>query len=242
MNNLQGHIAVTTGASSGIGRAVALAFARRGASVVLVARDETRLDAVADEIVALEGDCLVVAADVADEAQVQTMVDRALSEYGDIHTLVNSAGISGPWVSAERIPPPDWRQVLAVNLTGTHLCCRAVLPTMIAHRRGHIINISSDSGKRGEAGGAAYCASKFGVVGYSQALSADALPHDVSVHAICPGYVDTPWYDEEPDAPRELMLKPEDVAELALYLATLPSRVILEEVVLRPRGMILREG
>lgn len=209
--------------------------------MVLAARDETRLGSVAEQANALGGEALAVTTDVTDEAQVQALVDRALSDYKDIHTLVNCAGISGPWVSAERIPTPDWRQVLDVNLTGTYLCCRAVLPTMIAHRRGHIINISSDSGKRGEAGGAAYCASKFGVVGFSQALSADMLPHGVSVHAICPGYVDTPWYDQEPDAPRELMLKPEDIAELAFYLSMLPSRVILEEVVLQPRGMILRE-
>jgi NAD(P)-dependent dehydrogenase (short-subunit alcohol dehydrogenase family) len=242
MKVLHEHVAVITGASSGIGRAVALHFASRGARVVLAARDETRLGSVAEQANALGGEALAVTTDVTDEAQVQALVDRALSDYKDIHTLVNCAGISGPWVSAERIPTPDWRQVLDVNLTGTYLCCRAVLPTMIAHRRGHIINISSDSGKRGEAGGAAYCASKFGVMGFSQALSADMLPHGVSVHAICPGYVDTPWYDQEPDAPREQMLKPEDIAELAFYLSMLPSRVILEEVVLQPRGMILREG
>jgi NAD(P)-dependent dehydrogenase (short-subunit alcohol dehydrogenase family) len=234
-------VAVVTGANSGIGREVALALAQQGARVVLAARREAELQTVAREILDRGARSLVVPTDVSQETQVRGMVGAALSEFGRVDILVNSAGM-GHWGPVADFETRDWEEVFDVNAKGTFLCCREVLPTMMEQKRGRIINISSDAGKIAFAECAAYCAAKAAVIAFSRCLALEMLPYNVGVHVVCPGYVDTHWYDGDPGAPsRSRMLKAEDIAHLALYLAALPPRVLVDEVVIQPRGMALGE-
>lgn len=236
---LKDKVTIVTGASSGIGREIALTFAQEGAKVVLVARREGKLQKVAREVLSRGGESLVVPTDVSQETQVRAMVGEALREFGRVDILVNDAGM-GHWGPVIDFKTEEWDEVFDVNAKGTFLCCREVLPAMVEQKRGRIINVSSDAGKIPFAEGSAYCAAKAAVIAFSRCLVLEALPHNIGVHVICPGYVDTPWYDNDPTAPdRSRMLKAEDVAQLALYIASLPSRVLIDEIVIQPRGMAM---
>ncbi|HAL61978.1 MAG TPA: short-chain dehydrogenase [Chloroflexi bacterium] len=236
---LKDKVTIVTGASSGIGREIALTFAQEGAKVVLSARREAKLQEVAREVLGRGGESLVVPIDVSQETQVRAMVGEALREFGRVDILVNDAGM-GHWGPVVDFKTEDWDEVFDVNVKGTFLCCREVLPAMIEQKRGRIINISSDAGKIPFIECSAYCAAKAAVIAFSRCLALEMLPHNIGVHVICPGYVDTPWYDNDPTAPdRSRMLKAEDIAQLALYLASLPSRVLIDEIVIQPRGMAM---
>jgi 3-oxoacyl-[acyl-carrier protein] reductase len=236
---LKDKVTIVTGASSGIGREIALTFAQEGAKVVLAARREAKLKGVAREVLSRGGESLVVPTDVSREAQVRAMVGEALREFGRVDVLVNDAGM-GHWGPVIDFKAKEWDEVFDVNVKGTFLCCREVLPIMMEHKKGRIINISSDAGKIPFAECSAYCAAKAAVIAFSRCLALEMLPHNIGVHVICPGYVDTPWYDNDPTAPdRSRMLKAEDIAQLALYLASLPSRVLIDEIVIQPRGMAM---
>jgi len=236
---LKGKVAIVTGASSGMGKEIALTFAQAGAKVVLAARREAKLEEVAREVLSRGGESLVVPTDVSQEAQVRAMVGEALREFGRVDILVSNAGM-GHWGPVVDFKTEDWDEVFNVNARGTFLCCREVLPAMMEQKRGRIINISSDAGKIPFAECSAYCAAKAAVIAFSRCLALEMLPHNIGVHVICPGYVDTPWYDDDPTTPdRSRMLKAEDIAGLALYLASLPPRVLIDEIVIQPRGMAL---
>jgi len=236
---LNDQVAIVTGSSSGIGREVALTFAQEGAKVVLAARREAKLKEVAREILSRGAESLVVPTDISQEAQVKAMVGEALREFGRVDVLVNNAGM-GYWGPVMDFKTDDWDEVFDVNVKGTFLCSREVLPTMVEQRSGRIINISSDAGVIPFAEDSAYCAAKAAVIAFSRCLALELLPHDVGVHVICPGYVDTPWYDGDSYAPdRGKMLKAEDIARLALYLAALPPRVLIDQVMIQPRGMAM---
>jgi NAD(P)-dependent dehydrogenase (short-subunit alcohol dehydrogenase family) len=236
---LHDRVAIVTGASSGIGKEIALTFAREGAKLVLCARSEVRLQEVARELERHGGEPVVVPTDVSQETQVRAMVSQALEEFGRVDILVNDAGM-GHWGPVAEFKTEDWDEVFDVNVKGTFLCCREVLPVMMKQKRGRIINISSDAGKIAFSDGSAYCAAKAAVIAFSRCLALEMLRHDVGVHVICPGHVDTPWYDNDPGAPdRSRMLKAQDIAQLALYLASLPPRVLIGEIVIQPRGMAI---
>jgi len=236
---LKDKVSIVTGASSGMGKEIALTFAQEGAKVVLAARREAKLQEVAREVLSRGGESLVVATDVSQEAQVRGMVREALREFGRVDILVNDAGM-GHWGPVVDFKTEDWDEVFDVNAKGTFLCCREVLPTMVAQKRGRIINISSDAGEIPFAECSAYCAAKAAVIAFSRCLALEVLPHNIGVHVICPGYVDTPWYDNDPTVPdRSRMLRAGDIAQLALYLACLPSRVLIDEIVIQPRGMAM---
>lgn len=236
---LEDKVAIVTGASSGIGKEIALSFAQEGARVVLVARREAKLQEVAREVLSRGGESLVVPTDVSQEMQVRPMVSEALRGFGRVDILVNNAGM-GHWGPVVDFKTQDWDEVFNVNAKGTFLCCREVLPAMMEQKRGRIINISSDAGKIPFAECSAYCAAKAAVIAFSRCLALETLPHNIGVHVICPGYVDTPWYDNDPTAPDpSRMLKAEDIAQLALYLASLPSRVLIDEIMIQPRGMAM---
>ena len=236
---LGGRAAIVTGAGRGIGRAVAAAFAREGAAVVLAARSASELDATARQIAEAGGRASALPADVSDEAAVGALVKRALAEYGRIDVLVTAAGAAG-FGSVADSKPTEWDQMLAVNLRGAMLCCRAVLPAMIAQRRGTIINIGSVVTSRILAGTAAYTASKYGLLGFSRVLAEELRPHGVRVGILSAGATDTPLWDAVPSAPdRGLMLRPEQVAEAALMMAALEPNATLEEVTLLPAGGVL---
>ena len=236
---LTGQVALVTGAGRGIGRAVAAAFAREGALVVLAARSTRELASIQREIEAAGGRALVAPTDVRQEPAVAALVSRTLAESGRIDCLVTAAGLAafGPLADAKT---EDWDQLMAVNLRGVFLCCRAVLPAMTAQGRGTIINIGSVVTSRTLPGSGAYTAAKYGLLGFSRVLAEEMRTHGVRVGVLSAGATDTPLWDAVPQPPdRALMLKPALVAEAALLMAALPPGATLEELTLLPLGGVL---
>ena len=236
---LAGQVAVVTGAGRGIGRAVAATFAREGAFVVLAARSAREIASVQRDIEATGGRALAVATDVRQEPAVAALVTRALAEGGRIDCLVTAAGMAafGPVADAKTA---DWDQLMAVNLRGVFLCCRAVLPAMTAQRRGTIINIGSVVTSRTLPGSGAYTAAKYGLLGFSRVLAEEMRAHGVRVGVLSAGATDTPLWDVVPQPPdRALMLKPEHIAEAALLMAALAPGAALEELTLLPQAGVL---
>lgn len=186
MKQLEGKVAIITGGGKGIGRAIALAFAREGARLVLAARDEEAMARVADEA-GVEVDLLTVRTDVADADQVQTMVAKAVERFGTVDILVNNSGIPGPTRPLWEMEPTEWDEVIAVNLRGPYLCARAIMPVMIRQRAGRIINISSILGRQPLAGRSPYVTSKAALVGLTQTLAHEAGPYGITANLISPG-------------------------------------------------------
>jgi len=217
---LDGQTIIVTGASQGIGRAIALACAREGARVVVVARTEAKVRAVADEIYAQGQEAMSVPADVTDEGQVAHIVERTLERYGRVDGLVNSAGVA-PLSPITETSLEMWRRTMAVNVTGTFLCCRAVWTPMARQGGGSILNISSGSGKRAHAEWSAYCASKWAVMGLTESLSLEGYPLGIRVNALCPGPTATPMrHDNFPDEDQSRLLTADEVARSALFFFT----------------------
>jgi NAD(P)-dependent dehydrogenase (short-subunit alcohol dehydrogenase family) len=236
---LAGQVALVTGAGRGIGRAIAVTLAREGAAVALAARSAAELEAVAREIEQAGGRALAMPTDVRHEGAVEALARRVLGEWQRVDVLVNAAGVA-TFAPVTDSKLDDWDQMLAVNLRGAVLCCRAVLPAMAARGRGTIINVGSVVTSRSLAGSAAYTASKYGLLGFSRVLAEEMRPHGVRVGVLSAGATDTPLWDAMPAAPaRERMLRADQVAEAALLMAALDPSATLEELTLLPAGGIL---
>ena len=237
MSVLENQVAVVTGAGTGIGRAVAEAFAREGAAVALLGRREEKLLDVAAR---LPGDrVLACSCDVSSRSQVAGVFERIRERLGVVSLLVNNAGINTVVRSLAHIEPSDWDHVVAVNLTGAFNCIRAVLPGMRERGGGVVINISSIAGKRAsKVAGVAYVASKHGMVGLTHSTNLEEGSHGIRSTVIFPGEVDTPILDVRPepvpDERRERILRSEDVAACALLVAGLPPRACIPEIVVTP--------
>ena len=212
---LDGQTAIVTGAGRGIGRATAIALAREGASVVLAARSVSEIEAVADEIRRAERESLPVPTDVSDKSEVESMVKQALDRFGRVDILVNNAGVAGlnpiPLIREE-----DWDLNIAVNLKAVFLCTQAVFGHMCEQGHGHIVNVSSLSGKHPGARYGAYCAAKFGVTGFTGVTNAEGRPYGVKATLVQPGPVDTRMRRDNHEDDLSKLAQPEDVADLIL--------------------------
>jgi meso-butanediol dehydrogenase / (S,S)-butanediol dehydrogenase / diacetyl reductase len=192
MNRLADLVAIVTGAGKGIGRGIALNLAREGASVVVADIDHAAADNVRKQLLVHGG--LAVEVDVTNRDQVIEMVHRTLQTFGRIDILVNNAGVHGIGKVAE-LDEDVWDRCFDINVKGTFLCCKHVIPHMTKQGHGKIVNIASIGGKTGVAGRAAYCSSKFAIVGLTQVLAKELGPCNINVNAVCPGFVYTEMWD-----------------------------------------------
>lgn len=217
-----GRTVLVTGAGRGIGRSVALRFAEEGAKVALVARTEKGLGETAALLEQAGGRALALTADITATGAAEACVARAEAELGPLDILVNNAAVF-LWRPFLEVTPEEWDRVIATNLTGAASFCRAVLPGMVARRRGRIVNVASIHGMRGDANVAAHSAAKFGLIGLTQSLAREFREHNIAVNAVCPGTVEN-RLDEtgaaERAAPLAEKLWPRDVARTVLFLAS----------------------
>ncbi|GGE27005.1 putative oxidoreductase YoxD [Marinithermofilum abyssi] len=231
---LKNKAAVITGASRGIGEAIARAFAREGVDLLLVGRNKADMENVAEHVRGLGRKCLVSVTDVTREEEVAQAAEMAFEAFGKIDILVNNAGI-GIFKTIQDISADEWNRVLAVNLTGPFLFTKAVLDAMIERGQGQIINISSDVGTRTIPRGSAYCASKFGLEGFTGVLAKEVRKLGIKVGVIRPGLTATFFAGNQPDDPEtDGWLHPEDVAEAAVYMASASRHALVDEIVLHP--------
>lgn len=243
--SLAGSVAIVTGASSGIGRATAVALADAGAAVAVAARRTGRLDEVAARIRRDGGSALAVATDVADREAVFALVERAAAEFGPADILVNNAGIM-PASPVGDLRLDDWLRMVDVNVKGVLHCIAAALPAMLGRRRGHIVNVGSLAGRRPFPGGTVYAATKFAVRCISAGMQLElSAARGIRITDIQPGVVATElmehiphtatregfaqrWRDKKP-------MDPEDVAAAILYAVAAPAHVNINEILMRPR-------
>ncbi|WP_309493294.1 SDR family oxidoreductase [Candidatus Hecatella orcuttiae] len=248
---LKGKVAIVTGASSGIGRAIALTFAQEGAKVVVSDINRKGGEETVQLISKAEGEATFVEADVSKSSDVKKLVDTCIEKYGRVDILVNNAGV-GIAGSVLDTSEEAWDKCLDVNLKGVFLCSKQALPDMVKHGGGVIINIGSIAGLRGGAQYSAYCASKAGVIDLSQCMAIDYAKYNIRVNCICPGQVETPMLMES--VPEELLQKlikanpmrrfgkPEEIAKLAVYLASDDSTYMTGAILVIDGGITLGYG
>jgi len=230
---LAGKVALVTGAGRGIGRAVARALAGGGARVALAARTESDLRAAETEIESSGGEAAAFPADVSDEAQVAALVAGAVKRFGRLDIAVNNAGIAAA-APLEHTTTEDWDRLMAVNARGPFLVCRSAIPHLRAQGGGFIVNISSVVGVKAYENQSAYSASKHALMGMTAALAKEVRQDGIRVHAVSPGGVDTSMVKRmRPDLDRSVLMQPEEIAEIVLFLVTRRGNAVIDEVRVR---------
>ena len=228
MGLLEGRVSLVTGASRGIGLAIARALAAEGAHVVLAARDTAKLAAAVGEIAAAGGRAEALSLDVADRGSVEAAVAHVLSSHGRVDHLVNNAGVTRDNLLL-RMKDEEWHQVLATNLTGVFLCTQAALKPMLKQRSGRIVSLASVVGLGGNAGQANYAASKAGIVGFTKSVAREVASRGITVNAVAPGFIETDMTAAMTEKAREAVKgavpmgrvgRPEDVAGAVLFLVS----------------------
>jgi 3-oxoacyl-[acyl-carrier protein] reductase len=225
---LAGRVSLVTGASRGIGRAIAIELARQGATVVLAARDAARLDEAVTGIVAAGGQGAALSLDIADRSSIGAAFAKLLETHGRLDHLVNNAGITRDNLVL-RMKPEDWQQVIDTNLGGAFYCIQAALKPMLKQRSGRIVNITSVVGLAGNAGQANYAASKAGLIGLTKSVAREVASRSITVNAVAPGFIETDMTAAMTDKAREAMTssiplgrvgRPEDVAGAVAFLVS----------------------
>ena len=231
--SLKGKVAVITGASRGIGFAIAECFTREGCHVVIIGRNIQDLQSAAAKLNNPEAEVIAQPCDVSDPEQVEQVFGTVRKRYSELHILINNAGIAHPLAPIEKIPVQDWKQVIDTNLTGTFLCTRSALPLM--HAGATIVNNLSVAATQPFEGMGAYNASKYGALGFTNLLREELRKRGIRVLALIPGPTDTAiWEQFWPEAPREQMVSTATVAEVVLHAVTLPPGTTIEEIRVRP--------
>lgn len=233
-NRVEGKVVVITGASKGIGKAIAFALADVGAKVVLAARTRRDVVKVAKTLTAAGADALAVPTDVTDADAVKTLIRRTQEAYQHLDILINCAG-NGRFGNVVDFEPTDWDSVINSNLRGIYLCAKYALPHLIARGNGQIINVLSIAAKVPLAASSAYCAAKAGALAFTKVLAAEVRHDNIRVTAVLPGAVETSFWDDIPEHPDfEKMLKPEHVADTVLSVCQQPVGMVTEEIVVMP--------
>lgn len=245
---LENRAALVTGASRGIGRAIALALARQGARVAVnYTRQVEAARRVVEEIEALGGEAFPVQADVRDAAAVDTMVEKVGNRYGRLDILVNNAGIIRDGLLV-RMKEEDWQEVLDTNLKGVFYCTRAAARLMIRQRRGRIINLASVVGLMGNAGQANYASAKAGIIGFTRAVARELAPRGITVNAVAPGFIETDMTAGLSPRAKERLLeaipmgrlgRPEEVAGVVVFLASEAANYITGQTIAVDGGMVM---
>ena len=240
-------VAFVTGASRGIGRAIALTLCRSGFDIVVASPEIEKNEEVAEEIRACSGEAITINLDVTSANSIKEAVAKTLADKTRIDVLVNNAGITRDGL-AMRMKQADWDLVLKINLTGAFLCSQAVLPMMMRNRWGRIINIASVVGQAGSAGQANYAASKAGLIGVTKTLAQEMASRNITVNAVAPGYIDTDMTKVLPEEVRAKILasvplgrmgKPEDIAAAVKFLASEDAGYITGQVIAVNGGMYM---
>jgi len=229
---MEGKVALITGASRGIGLAIARSLGRLGAKLSICARDAQKLESAAAELKREGAAVLAVAADVTRSGDISALVEKTSRSLGPIDILINNAGI-GYFGPTHLAAEADWDTVLDTNLKSVFLLTKAVAPGMLGRRGGDVINIASLAGKNAFAGGGIYCASKWGLVGLTECMAEDLRPFGVRVSVICPGTVATEFSPHAGKDPRK-MLQPEDIAHAVEVIVTQAPQSFISEILLRP--------
>jgi NAD(P)-dependent dehydrogenase (short-subunit alcohol dehydrogenase family) len=258
-------IAIVTGGGNGIGEAVALRLASEGAKVVAADLNLEAAGKVADVIKARGQDALAVACDATKPEDIDGMIQKAIKTYGAVDILVNNVGGGSGIALMAKSLIEDWDQTIEINLKSAYLCCRAAAKVMIPRKQGRMINMSSVSGRQGEKLLGAYCAAKFGVIGLTQTLAKELARYDITVNAVCPGYVYTPGWEKLAQAVKDIqpayadkslqeifegqvkavtpLRRPQsadEIAGLVAYLASYEARSITGQAVSIDGGIAMR--
>ncbi len=232
MNRLNGKVVIVTGSSSGIGKAIALRFGEEGVKVILAARRLQLCEEIVKRIIKNGGEAYAIQTDVSDEQQVRTLIQRTITQYGRLDILINNAGIFGGG-SITNTDVSTFDEVMATNLRGTFLCCRAGFQQMKQQQGGLIINMSSVAGIQAWKGTGTYSASKHGIMALTKSLADEGRAFNIKVSAICPAGVADELVDAQPE---EILsqekINPYDVAETAVYLSRLGPQAIVHQIVI----------
>jgi 3-oxoacyl-[acyl-carrier protein] reductase len=237
MNNgatLEGKVALVTGAGRGIGKAVALSLARSGCRIVLASRTRDQIEQVKSDIRAQGGQALSIATDLTKDDEIQRLIEESQAAWQRVDFLINNAGW-GKRAPVIRARVEDWDQTFRLNLRAPMMLAKMLLPAMIARGEGAVINIGSVSGKTGEANGAAYSASKFGLIGFTQSLYEEVREYGIKVSVILPGFVNTPLIPETRQLDRGKMIQADDIALAVQYILTSPGTSCPVEITIRPQ-------
>lgn len=236
MNTLNGKVALVTGAGRGIGKAIAVSLAKSGCRLILAARTRQQLDDVAKTI---GSEAVIIPTDLTHDDELEHLAEQSSKTWGSVDILINNAGW-GKRAPVIRANIEDWDQTLRLNLRAPMILAQKLLPAMFAKGEGAVINIGSVSGKTGEANGAAYSASKFGLIGFTQSLYEEVREHGIKVSVILPGFVDTPLIPPNRQLDRSKMIQADDIAQAVHYILSSSATCCPVEIAVRPQRTPVR--